>query len=497
MDRADGALEILDRPVALADRVASLADIDRLNAWFGGYALTLREIRRVVAAIPGGDALVAVDVGGGHAAFGVRLVDWARGARRAIRVVVVDRDVETLALARRACAAYPEISLVVADATALPLREGAADVVTSALTLHHLEPDAAVASLREMAAAARRAVIVNDLLRTRLALGRVWLATRLLRCHPISRHDGPLSVRRAYSAAELAERARLDEALVERVRALPIDFREHVRVTDVLVERGEVRGVEAVDRDGRAARLRARLVIAADGRASVVAERLGLRHGHRLKRMALVTYVSGLDGCRDYGEVFVDPPDYAIINPVAADRGNLSIVVPLAPAAPWSGRLETFFTARAKHLQHLARRLAGARIVAPVGAMGPLAYEVDAPRVGGVLLVGDAAGFVDPFTGEGIYAALRGAELAVETAVGALRSGDCSRQALAAYRRARRLAFGGKARVTRALQFVISHRGLANLTAHVLVQRPGLLDVLLGVIGDFVPPKALVTGRVR
>src|SRR5207244_1502470 len=54
MDRADGALEILDRPVALADRVASLADIDRLNAWFGGYALTLREIRRVVAAPPGG-----------------------------------------------------------------------------------------------------------------------------------------------------------------------------------------------------------------------------------------------------------------------------------------------------------------------------------------------------------------------------------------------------------------------------------------------------------
>src|SRR5712691_6129312 len=260
-----------------------------------------------------------------------------------------------------------------------------------------------------------------------------WLATPLAGMR-ITAPDGTVVIGtyrtvgdwRPYREHAMAiERARLDEALVERVRALPIDFREHVRVTDVLVERGEVRGVVAVDRDGRPARLRARLVIAADGRASVVAERLGLRHGHRLKRMALVTYVSGLDGCRDYGEVFVDPPDYAIINPVAADRGNLSIVVPLAHAAPWSGRLETFFTARAKHLQHLARRLAGARIVAPVGAMGPLAYEVDAPRVGGVLLVGDAAGFVDPFTGEGIYAALRGAELAVETAVGALRSGDC------------------------------------------------------------------------
>jgi hypothetical protein len=222
MDRAEGALEILDRPVALADRVASLADIDRLNAWFGGYALTLREIRRVVAALPGGDALVAVDVGGGHAAFAVRLVEWARGARRAIRVVVVDRDAETLALARRACAAYPEIRLVVADATALPLREGAADVVTCALTLHHLEPDAAVASLREMAAAARRAVIVNDLLRGHLALGLVWLATRLLRCHPISRHDGPLSVRRAYSAAELAALAQKAGITTLTVRVYPL-----------------------------------------------------------------------------------------------------------------------------------------------------------------------------------------------------------------------------------------------------------------------------------
>src|SRR3989449_5338344 len=155
-----------------------------------------------------------------------------------------------------------------------------------------------------------------------------------------------------------------------------------------------------------------------------------------------------------------------------------------------------FFSSRRRHTR-CSRDWSSDVCSSDLGAMGPLAYEVDVPRVGGVLLVGDAAGFVDPFTGEGIYAALRGAELAVETAVGALRSGDCSRQALAAYRRARRLAFGGKARVTRALQFVISHRGLANLTAHVLAQRPGLLDVLLGVIGDFVPPKALVTGLVR
>lgn len=210
-------LEMLDRPVGAAARAASLADIDRLNAWFGGYTLTLREVWRVAAAAAPGRPLVVLDVGGGHAAFAARVVGWARREGRAVRVVVAERDAEALALARRVCAGYPEITLVRADATALPFRGRAADVVTTALTLHHLEPEEAVAALREMAAAARAAVVINDLLRTRLALALVWLATRLLRCHPISRHDGPLSVRRAYSSAEL-------RALAEKagIRALAI-----------------------------------------------------------------------------------------------------------------------------------------------------------------------------------------------------------------------------------------------------------------------------------
>ena len=292
-------------------------------------------------------------------------------------------------------------------------------------------------------------------------------------------------------------RETLDAILVERARALPIDVREGTRVTDVLLDGDRVTGVEAVDGAGRVQALRAPLVIAADGRASVIAQRLGLRREHRLRRMALVTYVAGLEGCRDRGEIFVDPPDYAILNPVAPDRANLSLVVPLGDAAPWSARLETFFTARARHLPHLARRLAGARLVAPVRALGPLAYEVAPPRAGGVLLVGDAAGFFDPFTGEGVFAALRGAELAAETAVRALGAGDCSCAALAGYARARRRAFAGKERVTRALQLVVARRPLANLAAHALARRPALLDLLLGVIGDFVPPRALLRGLLR
>jgi flavin-dependent dehydrogenase len=298
---------------------------------------------------------------------------------------------------------------------------------------------------------------------------------------------------RPYRDRALAlRREALDALLVDRLRALPVDLREETRVTDVLVVDGRVAGVTAVDAQGRGFEVRAPLTVAADGRHSVVAARLGLRRPHPRARMALVTYVAGLEDCRDRGEIFVDPPDYAILNPVGPDLVNLALVVPLADAAPWSARLEDFLIARARLLPHLARRLAGTRRVAPVRALGPLAYRVAPPPVGGVLLVGDATGFFDPFTGEGVFAALRGAELAVETAARALAQGDLSAAGLSGYARARRAAFRDKDRFTRALHAVVGRRRLANLAARLLARRPAVVDLVLGVVGDYVAPRALL-----
>lgn len=221
MRRAEGALEYLDRPVAPAERDASLADIDRLNVWFGGYALTFRALDRVVARGPVSRRWLVVDVGGGRGDFARRLIQRTRRRGRPVHVVVVDRDPDLLAIARRG--EPSALSLVRADATALPFREDSADVVTMSLTLHHMEPDAAVTSLAEMLGVSRGPVIVNDLLRSRLSLWLVWLATRLLVCRPISRHDGPLSVRRAYSPEEmrrLAGRAGAPMPRIERHRWL-------------------------------------------------------------------------------------------------------------------------------------------------------------------------------------------------------------------------------------------------------------------------------------
>src|SRR6266700_2676541 len=170
MKRAEHVLEHLDAPVPRADREASLA----------------------------------------HVHFARRLQAWARRRGVQVRVIIVDREASSVGGG----------TLVVrADATALPLRDGAADVVTTALTLHHLEPDAAVRCLAEMRAVARDAVIVNDLWRTRLTLVLVWIATRLFTRHRFAWDDGPLSVRRSYSPAELrqlAEKAGITNLVVRR-----------------------------------------------------------------------------------------------------------------------------------------------------------------------------------------------------------------------------------------------------------------------------------------
>ncbi|HUM14133.1 MAG TPA: NAD(P)/FAD-dependent oxidoreductase [Candidatus Nitrosotalea sp.] len=286
-----------------------------------------------------------------------------------------------------------------------------------------------------------------------------------------------------------------DRVLLERARSLPVDVRERHRVTGLLRDGGAaggaVVGVQAEDADGVPVEIGSRLVVGADGRASAVAHALGLLRPHRLKRLALIQHVSGIEGMSDRGEIYVDPPDYSILNPVGPGVVNLSLVVPLAHARPYSGRLETFLDARLKQLRHLPARLRGMRAEGPLMAMGPLAYRVDAPRVGGVMMVGDATGFYDPFTGEGLYTALRSAELLAEVAHPALERDDVSVPALSPYARARRAAFADKARVTRALQLVIAHRRLANAAARFLRRRPALLDTLMGVIGDFVPPRTI------
>jgi 2-polyprenyl-3-methyl-5-hydroxy-6-metoxy-1,4-benzoquinol methylase len=201
--RAQHAAEHLDGSVPLADRSASLTDVARLNGLFGGRLITVTQVRRLLARLPSNRVITILDVGTGGADIPMALVRWARRAGRRLRVLALDRDRPTLDIARRAAAGYPEIALLQGDALDLPVRPRSVDLAISALTLHHLEPDEAVRFLAQLDDAARAGVVVNDLMRSRAAYAMVWLATRVLARHWISRHDGPLSVRRAYTPPEV------------------------------------------------------------------------------------------------------------------------------------------------------------------------------------------------------------------------------------------------------------------------------------------------------
>lgn len=100
------------------------------------------------------------------------------------------------------------VLLVQGDARALPWPEGSFDVVTCCLALHHFGPIDAEQVLAEMWRVARRAVIVVDLVRSVPAYAGTWLATRTLARSRLTRHDGPLSVLRAYTYVEMETLAR-------------------------------------------------------------------------------------------------------------------------------------------------------------------------------------------------------------------------------------------------------------------------------------------------
>jgi ubiquinone/menaquinone biosynthesis C-methylase UbiE len=135
-----------------------------------------------------------------------------------LRPLASDRLADALRLARAAGARFP---LIQHDALAIPLPDRAVDFVTCSLALHHFEPLAAVALLRELRRVARRAVVVNDLRRCRPA----YWGARLLALgpwHAMARHDGPLSVLRAYTLAEIRQLAAQAGFFDAQVAARPL-----------------------------------------------------------------------------------------------------------------------------------------------------------------------------------------------------------------------------------------------------------------------------------
>jgi geranylgeranyl reductase family protein len=287
----------------------------------------------------------------------------------------------------------------------------------------------------------------------------------------------------------------LDKVLVDTVRAAGVDVHEGARVS-ALVKRDQGYDVDLI-RDGDGQRIRARLVVGADGLHSVVANRLGLTRAARWpRRLALVSHYEGVAGIGELAEMHVEPDGFVGIADVGHGLTTVAMVVPAQRARELAGSKEAFLTQWLASKPHLAPRFARARRVSPVQATGPFASQARRAWTHDALLVGDAADFFDPFTGEGIYAALHGGELAAAAAATALRTtGRRRATALGAYDRERRRAFGGKWIVERVIAAVVAHPWLINRAARTLERRRDMADLLIGVTGDFVPAREIVNAR--
>lgn len=293
-------------------------------------------------------------------------------------------------------------------------------------------------------------------------------------------HEGP-------PAHALAiRRDRLDPMLLELAITTGADYTPSFQVGDLVREDDRVVGVRGRYRGGMAT-LHGRLIIGADGRNSVVARRIGTVRRHpRLDKVALVGYVAGATRAEDVGEIFLGRDRYCILNPIGPDLTNIGLVI---NRREFHGTTDPagFLREAGTTLNGLEDRLRSARPVAPVRCLGPLAHRATRVTAPGALLIGDAAGFLDPFTGEGIHAALRSAELAVGAALPALLAGPPEPPECHGYAAAWQREFGAKWRLCTALQLAIRRPALAEWLVSRLRRRPTLTSFLMAAVGDLIP----------
>jgi flavin-dependent dehydrogenase len=284
----------------------------------------------------------------------------------------------------------------------------------------------------------------------------------------------------------------LDHALVEAARAAGAEVLERTSVRGVLRLAGGVAGLVVQGADGSCREVRARLTIGADGLHSLLAREIGARRNGPLRRYAFVAHVGGVSGLGPTAEMHVAADGYVGLNPLGAGVANVALVVPAARAREARAGVADFFHAALERFPGVRGRVDRQDTVREVMVTGPFHAWSRRVTVDGALLVGDAADFFDPFTGEGICAALKGAELIEAAARLALASpGPVRSPALRPYALARRRAFLGKWAVERAIGYAMLAPTLFNRAVERL-ERRGLSHTLIGVTGDFVPPRAVL-----
>jgi flavin-dependent dehydrogenase len=272
-------------------------------------------------------------------------------------------------------------------------------------------------------------------------------------------------------------RTEFDAALASHALACGARLMERTSFDSLAWRGGSVAGATLRTPDGPLV-VRSRWVVGADGARSRVAHRAGVARTARPRRLGLVAHYSAVPGLAESGEMHVGPGWYVGLAPIAG--GELNVGMALPPDGVRRSA-ETRFAEAIGRLPAVAERLHGARRLTPIMGASPIGHRVARPAGSGWMLVGDAAGFIDPFTGEGIYRALRSARAAAE----ALADGDAG--AVERYLAARRGAFAAKDGLTWLVQGMLAARPVMGYALRRLARRPQLAERLGSALGDCRP----------
>jgi flavin-dependent dehydrogenase len=288
-------------------------------------------------------------------------------------------------------------------------------------------------------------------------------------------------------------RSQLDWALLQEAMKAGAEFEPGVAVRQAIT--ATQRGVDVVDgvsvgSNGASRSMHAQVTIGADGRRSVLAFGLGLaKHPARPRRWAIGAHYTDIADLSSKGEMHIRAGRYIGVAPLPNGLTNVCLVRPSGPAEAGPhvrmGDPEALLRHEITRDDHLRDRFARARLVRAPIVLGPLAVDSIRQSSDGLILAGDAAGFIDPMTGDGLRFAVRGGELAAAAALEALAHGWSGVNARLS--EVRRREFAGKQQFNRALRSLVSSplaiglatRGarLAPWTIRRIIERAGDCDL--------------------
>jgi flavin-dependent dehydrogenase len=230
---------------------------------------------------------------------------------------------------------------------------------------------------------------------------------------------------------------------------------------------------------------------------SQVARRLSLRLEARTRKIAIVAHLRGIEALSDYGEMHVANRRYVGIAPLepasANARCNVAMVVDeRREGRALAGKPQEYLLDALRTFPRLRDRVGSLTVARPALTASRLSSRVRRRSAEAALLVGDAAGYYDPFTGEGIFHALRSAQIASSVLILALAANDVSASSLSRYDRAHAAAFRGKRAIELAVQAAVQSPALMAHIAERLEKRKLLADTLVAVTGDYLSPAAVL-----